>query len=101
MSFQVADALNQPFDDGQFDLVWSMESGEHMPDKTKVSRGTASLSAGSDQQFFSLPSYRDFRGCENAPVFTLSQPKSLSLQTLLSYATAESSLVFRNVGSSC
>ncbi|GFP83154.1 probable tocopherol o-methyltransferase chloroplastic [Phtheirospermum japonicum] len=30
-----SDALNQPFPDGQFDLVWSMESGEHMPDKTK------------------------------------------------------------------
>lgn len=35
-SFQVADALDQPFPDGQFDLVWSMESGEHMPDKAKV-----------------------------------------------------------------
>ncbi|KAJ7978873.1 Gamma-tocopherol methyltransferase [Quillaja saponaria] len=35
VSFQVADALDQPFPDGQFDLVWSMESGEHMPDKTK------------------------------------------------------------------
>ncbi|KAK4396344.1 putative tocopherol O-methyltransferase, chloroplastic [Sesamum angolense] len=35
VSFQVADALNQPFPDGEFDLVWSMESGEHMPDKTK------------------------------------------------------------------
>ncbi|CAO2829345.1 unnamed protein product [Amaranthus hypochondriacus] len=34
-SFQVADALEQPFEDGQFDLVWSMESGEHMPDKAK------------------------------------------------------------------
>ncbi|KAG6434023.1 hypothetical protein SASPL_105643 [Salvia splendens] len=33
--FEVADALNQPFPDGQFDLVWSMESGEHMPDKKK------------------------------------------------------------------
>lgn len=33
--FQVADALEQPFPDGQFDLVWSMESGEHMPDKRK------------------------------------------------------------------
>jgi len=33
--FQVADALDQPFPDGQFDLVWSMESGEHMPDKVK------------------------------------------------------------------
>ncbi|GLT25871.1 hypothetical protein SLA2020_009730 [Shorea laevis] len=35
VSFQVADALDQPFPDGQFDLVWSMESGEHMPDKAK------------------------------------------------------------------
>ncbi|XP_027353789.1 probable tocopherol O-methyltransferase, chloroplastic isoform X2 [Abrus precatorius] len=32
---RVADALEQPFPDGQFDLVWSMESGEHMPDKAK------------------------------------------------------------------
>lgn len=32
-SFQVGDALAQPFADGSFDLVWSMESGEHMPDK--------------------------------------------------------------------
>ncbi|MDG2615202.1 methyltransferase domain-containing protein [Thermoleptolyngbya sichuanensis XZ-Cy5] len=31
--FQVADALKMPFADGRFDLVWSMESGEHMPDK--------------------------------------------------------------------
>ena len=36
VSFQVADALEQPFSDGQFDIVWSMESGEHMPDKAKV-----------------------------------------------------------------
>lgn len=36
VTFQVADALEQPFPDGQFDLVWSMESGEHMPDKEKV-----------------------------------------------------------------
>lgn len=33
--FQVADALNMPFKDNTFDLVWSLESGEHMPDKTK------------------------------------------------------------------
>lgn len=37
VSFLVADALEQPFPDAQFDLVWSMESGEHMPDKRKVS----------------------------------------------------------------
>jgi tocopherol O-methyltransferase len=35
VSFQVSDALNMPFEDNSFDLVWSLESGEHMPDKTK------------------------------------------------------------------
>ena len=34
-SFQVADALDMPFEDNSFDLVWSLESGEHMPDKEK------------------------------------------------------------------
>ncbi|KAF5836056.1 S-adenosyl-L-methionine-dependent methyltransferase, partial [Dunaliella salina] len=34
-SFQVGDALAQPFPDSSFDLVWSLESGEHMPDKKK------------------------------------------------------------------
>ncbi|MEH2071051.1 MAG: methyltransferase domain-containing protein [Nostoc sp.] len=33
--FQVADAQAMPFADNSFDLVWSLESGEHMPDKTK------------------------------------------------------------------
>ena len=33
--FQVADALEMPFADNSFDLVWSLESGEHMPHKIK------------------------------------------------------------------
>lgn len=33
--FEVANALEMPFEDNSFDLVWSLESGEHMPDKTK------------------------------------------------------------------
>jgi tocopherol O-methyltransferase len=33
--FQVANAQAMPFADNYFDLVWSLESGEHMPDKTK------------------------------------------------------------------
>jgi len=34
-SFEVADALDMPFEDNSFDLAWSLESGEHMPDKSK------------------------------------------------------------------
>nr|GMC58037.1 gamma-tocopherol methyltransferase [Ipomoea batatas] len=45
VSFQVADALNQPFPDGEFDLVWSMESGEHMPDKAKFVSELARVAA--------------------------------------------------------
>lgn len=33
--FMEANALEIPFDDDSFDLVWSLESGEHMPDKAK------------------------------------------------------------------
>lgn len=33
--FEVANALEMPFGDNTFDLVWSLESGEHMPDKAK------------------------------------------------------------------
>ncbi|NEO84537.1 MAG: methyltransferase domain-containing protein [Spirulina sp. SIO3F2] len=33
VQFQVADALAMPFADESFDVVWSLESGEHMPDK--------------------------------------------------------------------
>lgn len=35
VQFMVADALDTPFADNSFDLVWSLESGEHMPDKGK------------------------------------------------------------------
>lgn len=35
VTFQVANALEMPFADQSFDLVWSLESGEHMPDKTR------------------------------------------------------------------
>lgn len=33
VQFQVANALAMPFADESFDLVWSLESGEHMPNK--------------------------------------------------------------------
>jgi len=34
-NFRVGNALDMPFADNSFDLVWSLESGEHMPDKQK------------------------------------------------------------------
>ncbi|MGB3669744.1 MAG: methyltransferase domain-containing protein [Phormidesmis sp.] len=33
VQFQVTNALSTPFPDNTFDFIWSMESGEHMPDK--------------------------------------------------------------------
>jgi tocopherol O-methyltransferase len=33
--FQLANALSLPFADNSFDLIWSLESGEHMPDKAQ------------------------------------------------------------------
>jgi tocopherol O-methyltransferase len=35
VSFQVANALKQPFPDNHFDLVWTMDCGEHMPERGK------------------------------------------------------------------
>ncbi len=34
-TFKVANALAIPYEDNTFDVVWTLESGEHMPDKTK------------------------------------------------------------------
>ncbi|MGD1906386.1 MAG: methyltransferase domain-containing protein [Leptolyngbyaceae cyanobacterium] len=33
--FEVTDVLHTPFPDQSFDLIWSMESGEHYPDKAQ------------------------------------------------------------------
>jgi tocopherol O-methyltransferase len=35
VSFAVADALALPYADNSFDLIWSLESGEHMADKQR------------------------------------------------------------------
>lgn len=35
VGFQVANALETPFPDQQFDFIWSLESGEHFPNKVK------------------------------------------------------------------
>ena len=33
VEYKVDDAMKSKFEDNEFDLTWSMESGEHMPDK--------------------------------------------------------------------
>lgn len=38
LAFQVADAQATPFADASFDLLWSLESGEHLPDKAAFFR---------------------------------------------------------------
>ncbi len=41
--FEVADAQNPPLERGAYDLIWSMESGEHMSDKKKFLQVSADL----------------------------------------------------------
>ncbi|KAL3534546.1 hypothetical protein ACH5RR_003007 [Cinchona calisaya] len=43
--FEVADALNQPFPDGQFDLIWCIECENHIPDKKKFVHELARVAA--------------------------------------------------------
>ncbi len=38
VSFVVADVLATPYPAGEFDLIWSLESGEHYPDKAQFFR---------------------------------------------------------------
>lgn len=66
VSFQVADALDQPFEDGQFDLVWSMESGEHMPDKSKFVSELARVAAPGGTIIMVTWCHRDLKPGEEA-----------------------------------
>lgn len=66
VSFQVADALNQPFPDGQFDLVWSMESGEHMPDKEKFVNELVRVAAPGGTIIIVTWCHRDLSPSENS-----------------------------------
>lgn len=66
VSFQVADALQQPFEDGKFDLVWSMESGEHMPDKAKFVKELARVAAPGGRIIIVTWCHRDLSPGEDA-----------------------------------
>lgn len=43
LSFQYGDAMNLPFPDESFDLVWALESLHHMPDRWHVIRQAARI----------------------------------------------------------
>ena len=45
VTLKAEDATSTAFADGSFDLVWSLESGEHMPDKPRFVEELARLCA--------------------------------------------------------
>jgi tocopherol O-methyltransferase len=64
--FRVADALDAPFPDGSFDLVWSLESGEHMPGKARFVRELARLCAPGGRVIVVTWCHRDLEAGEQA-----------------------------------
>ncbi|CAD6256121.1 unnamed protein product [Miscanthus lutarioriparius] len=66
VSLQDADALDQPFPDGMFDLVCSMESGEHMPDKTKFVSELARVAAPGGTIIIVTCCHRNLEPSENS-----------------------------------
>jgi len=66
LNFRVADALAQPFPNDQFDLVWSMESGEHMPDKKKFIGELTRVCAPGGKIIIATWCHRDLRLGETA-----------------------------------
>ena len=66
LEFQVADALGMPFEDDAFDLVWSMESGEHMPDKAQFVRELARVCKPGGRVILVAWCHRDLADAERA-----------------------------------
>ena len=66
LTFRVADALAQPFPNDQFDLVWSMESGEHMPDKKKFIGELTRVCAPGGKILIATWCHRDLRSGEHS-----------------------------------
>jgi cyclopropane fatty-acyl-phospholipid synthase-like methyltransferase len=62
--FSVGDALRPcpPLEEGGYDLVWSLESGEHMPDKRAFVRALASLAAPGGKVVIATWVHRDLEG---------------------------------------
>lgn len=59
VQFLVADAMTMPFESDRFDLIWSLESGEHMADKTKFLAECLRVLKPNGQLIFATWCHRD------------------------------------------
>lgn len=64
--FKVANALEIPYPDDTFDLVWSLESGEHMPDKVKFLQECYRVLKPGGRLILATWCHRDTRGAAGA-----------------------------------
>jgi len=66
LTYKVEDAMNTSFPDNKFDLVWSMESAEHMPDKFKFMNELVRLTAPGGRILVVTWCHREFAIGENS-----------------------------------
>jgi MPBQ/MSBQ methyltransferase len=70
VELRVMDALDMQFEDGQFDLVWACESGEHMPDKAAYVREMARVLKPGGTLVLACWCQRDANAARGAPPLT-------------------------------
>ena len=73
--FRVADALDMPFRSNTFDLVWSLESGEHMPDKRQFVRELVRIAAPGGRIIIVTWCHRDLNADELKLTDTVYDPE--------------------------
>ena len=65
-TYAVGDALDMPLPDGSADLTWSLESGEHMPDKARFVAELARVTAPGGTVIIATWCHRDLEAGEEA-----------------------------------
>ena len=74
LRYAVNDAMNMPFKDESFDLTWSMESGEHTPDKKRFMQELVRVTAPGGRIIVVTWCHRELKADEKSL-----QPKELRL----------------------